>query len=461
MSWGNTVAALRYNHVFGRRLFGNFRLHLSDLSVDAAYERSDSLIELNSNIRSGDIYSGRYGSEIRQLGVAFDGQYTLKSGAEVRFGAEGNRHQFTPQLSSGAVPLSFHPRRTDFEDAQTMRPYEVSAYASLTGQLGEVSYRLGLRAQNWWNEESYLNLSPRLMLAGKLTENSSWRLAFDRTVQSVHLVSSTVIGLPSDMWVPSTASIRPSTADQVSATYLRKLGRDWNFESAVYYRDLNNLVDFTESGGQSDWMENLNQGGGFARGAEFTLNRSTERFRGWLSYVLAQSRRQFSSEVNLGRPFDFRYGRRHAIKFFALYMPNEWLSLSATWQYGSGANYSLSNESFLLVDPAAVTPEDAAETINLIKDKNGARLPANHRLDVNAQFTLGGARKGKLATHTIDVGIYNAYSRHNPIYYDIQTTYFSRDEQLIADRDFVQVYLAPITPTFAYKINFGRGGRRH
>ncbi|MEL7161545.1 MAG: hypothetical protein AAFN92_12375, partial [Bacteroidota bacterium] len=57
--------------------------------------------------------------------------------------------------------------------------------------------------------------------------------------------------------------------------------------------------------------------------------------------------------------------------------------------------------------------------------------------------------------HVLDVGIYNLYNRHNPIYYDIRKEYSVRESDLIADRNFVQVFLAPITPTLAYHLTFG------
>ena len=457
-TWSNNVVALRYNHVFNRRLFGNFRAHYSDLLVDAAYERSDSLNELSSNVMSGDIFSGRYGTDIRQIGVAFDGHYTLAEGGEFRFGVEGNRHRFTPQLNSGSVPLSFHPQLAEVSAGATERPLELSAYASLAGRLGGLNYRVGLRSQYWVNGSAYLTFSPRMLLAGPLSPSASWRVAYDRSVQSVHLVSSTVIGLPTDTWVPATNNLAPATSSQLSATYLQRLGDRWNVEASLYYRDLGGLVSFSEGAGQAKWVDNLSRGAGFARGAEVTLSRSSTKFRGWFSYVLSQSRREFEDDINLGRAYDFRYGRRHAIKLFALYMPSPRVSLSASWRYGSGAFYSLSKETFLLVNPAQVSPEDQIETVNLIEDKNGVQLPANHRLDVNAQFQLGPARRDGSYPHTLGLGVYNVYSRHNPIYYDIQTEYFARREELVANRDFVQVYLAPITPTISYKWRFGLGG---
>lgn len=451
--WGNSVVALRYNHVFNRRLFGNFRLSYSDLLVDAAYERSDSLVETTNNVLTGDVFSGRYASDIQQIGVAFDGQYTLQGGSEIRFGLEANRHRFTPQLKSGETPLSAHLELEELGDSHTMRPREVSAYASLTGSFAGLNYRIGLRGQFWRNRATFLTLSPRLLVAGRLGPAGSWRFTADRAVQSVHLVNSFVIGLPTDMWVPATEGLAPATATQAAFTFNQRFARKYGAEVSVYYRDLQGLVAFTENSNQTSWVDNLSRGKGYARGAEFTISRNSERFKGWASYILAQSRREFDGSINRGRPFNFRYGRTHGVKLVALYLPSPKWSLSATWRYGSGANYSLSAENLLFVNPATVTAENELESLNLVTERNGVRLPANHRLDVNAQFTFGGEERRRFV-HTLDIGVYNVYNRHNPIYYDVQTSYFARDEQLIANRDFVQVYLAPVTPTLSYRVRF-------
>ncbi len=452
--WGNTVGALRYNHIFNDHFFGNFRLSYSDLLLNAVYERSDSLNELTNNVNRGDIFSGRYASDIRQFGLAFDGQLMLPRRAELRFGVEGNLHRFLPQLSSGKVPLSRQAPLEELGPDNVLHPIQISTYASFSGRLGWLHYRAGLRAQLWRSEVNFYDLSPRLLLAAPLGPNSSLRLTYDRTVQPVHLVSSTVIGLPTDLWVPATRNLPPATASQISTQFTQQLPPNWKFEMGVYYRDMKHLSSFSEGGRNGTWLDNLSTGGGFAKGMELTMSRTRGKLKGWLTYTLAESRRQFDQRINLGRPYTFRYGRQHSVKFVAIYDLSPQVSLSANWRWGSGAAYSLSLESFLLTDPAILGEEDAIETINLVNEKNGVIFPTNHRLDVNAHIQL--SRPGRPGPkHVLDVGIYNLYNRHNPIYYDINTTYFARQSELIADRNFVQVYIAPITPTLAYHLYFG------
>lgn len=446
--WGNTVGALRYSHVFNDRFFGNFRLSYSDLKVDAAYEKSDSLLERFGELEdSGDIYSGFYGSDIKQLGVAFDGQLDLARAGSLRFGGEANVHHFLPQLLAGPVALDDHIQRKD--QGNIMRPEQLSLYGSYEGAFQGIRYRLGLRGQLWRNGRSYLNLSPRILLAGQLSNRSSWRFTYDQSVQPLHLISSTIIGLPSDLWVPATSGFGPSTSRQVAGQLTRRLSSDWNLVAAVYHRKIEDLVSYTEDG--LDWQQNLSQGEGEASGIEVTLNRTRGIFSGWLTFTIAESRRQFDERINRGQPFDFRYGRRNSIKALIRYQPRPNLSFTANFRYGSGAAYSFSRVKLRLADPAQIINPDEI-TFDLTEEKNGVRLPDNHRLDLNAHFTFTGKRNPRLQ-HALSLGIYNVYNRHNPIYYDIESNYESRGENLVNNRRFKQVFLPGFLPTLSYQLS--------
>jgi len=373
IDWSNTVGALRYNHEFSDRFFGNFRLSYSDLLVRANFERSDSLYEAIREDLTHAVSSGRFGTDIKQLGAAFDGQLELGGDAQLRFGTSLDFNRFLPQLRSGRVPLSAHPKLSSLEESQILRATQFAAYASLKGRLGGLHYRLGLRGQLWDSNGRFFNLSPRLLLAGKLSPRTRWRATYDRLAQPIHLVSSTVIRLATDFWVPATDGLPPSISEQLAFQLDRDLGPDWLFTVAGYHRDLRHLVQYSGGGANADWLDKLSTGKGFANGLEFTLHRSGKKLTGWLNYTLAQS------PYALNRRVDF----------------------SASWRYETGGAYSFSRESIILANP------------------------------------------------TID---------HNPIFYDIRSTYLNRNSTLVKNRQFVQIFFGGILPTLSYKASFS-GGR--
>lgn len=449
--WGNSVGALRYNHVFNDRFFGNFRLSYSDLLVDVAYERADSLIERFDEYEANvDVRSGRYGSDIQQVGAAFDGQLDIPRKGMVRFGGELNLHRFLPQLLSESRPLASLPSLSSLGDDEVMRPVQLSAYGSYTGRWREVRFRFGLRGQWYRNETDFLHLSPRALVAGKVGERTGWRVTYDRSVQPLHLISSTVIGLPSDLWVPATREFGPSTSGQVAAQLTYQLGNDWNLVGAVYSRTIRNLANFTEDG--INWRQNLSAGAGEAKGLELTLNRTRGKFSGWGSYTYASSTRDFDDLINLGRPFNFRYSRRHSFKSLLRYQSGRNVSLTAHFRFGSGGYYSLSEVTLQLADPAEPDNTDPI-IIDITQEKNGIQLPANHRLDVNAHFSFGSSNN-PLISHNLSLGIYNVYGRRNPILYEVESNYIVVDENLRNNRRVKQIFVPGFLPALSYKLRF-------
>jgi hypothetical protein len=456
-NWGNTVVALRYNHEISDRFFGNFRLSYSDMLVRANFERSDSLYEAIREDLTSAISSGRFGTDIKQLGAAFDGQLELSGNSSVRFGVSLDAHRFLPQLRSGRVPLSTHPQLSSLSESEVLRSTQFAAYVNFKGSIGGLYYRMGLRGQLWRNDKAFLNLSPRLLLAGQFNSRNRWRLTYDQMAQPIHLVSSTVIRLPTDLWVPATSNLPPSTSQQLAFELERDFGPEWGLTIAGYHRQLRHLVEYSGGGSNNNWLENLSTGKGFANGLEFTLHRTAGKLGGWLNYTLAESRRKFNEEVNLGRPFAFDYDRRHSVKLLLTLALNSRTDLSATWRYETGGAYSFSSESFILANPTIDDPDSQEQVVALVDKKNGFRFPANHRLDVNARFRLTRRAENKWQ-HTLNFGIYNLYSRHNPIFYDIRSTYLKRDNTLVKNRQFVQIFFGGILPTLSYKASF-TGGR--
>ncbi|MBB4078146.1 hypothetical protein GGR28_000747 [Lewinella aquimaris] len=451
LKWGNTVGALRYNHVFSNRTFGNFRLSYSDLLTQSAFERSDSLLNLTNGYAHGDVFSGSYASQIRQFGFAFDGQTSLGVSNFVRYGAEVNAHRFEPHLLNGNEKLAVYISENTDQSDGAHHPLQYTLYGSYNGTVGSTFYRLGLRGGLWSNQgKGYFSLSPRVVLAGPLSPTVDWQATYDRTVQPVHLLNSFVIGLPSDLWVPSAPTLAPSTADQVSGKIKFSPFPTWSVESGVYYKALHRLVAYSEGSQTSDnWMQNLSRGSGEAYGFETVAQRSRGRLRGWLSYTLARSQRDFDDQINLGRPFPFRYDRRHSVKLLMIYQLAERTTITGSWRYETGLAYSLSLET--IQDPAI----GGSAELPITSERNGYRMPPNHRFDLNLHTTL--SAPGSKFTHSIDVGVYNLYNRHNPVYFETRPEYYIDEDELLSRTQFYQIFVAPLLPVLSYHLTFSSG----
>ncbi len=63
--------------------------------------------------------------------------------------------------------------------------------------------------------------------------------------QFVHLLTNSGVGLPTDLWVPSTARIKPQSSRQ----YALGAAGTWNdFEVSIegYYKDMHNVIEYKD-----------------------------------------------------------------------------------------------------------------------------------------------------------------------------------------------------------------------
>src|SRR5680860_1648547 len=61
---------------------------------------------------------------------------------------------------------------------------------------------------------------------------------------------------------------------------------------------------------------------------------------GWIGYTWSKTDLQFEN-LNNGKAFPYRYGRRHDASIIATHRLNKHVDLSATWVYGTGAAFTL------------------------------------------------------------------------------------------------------------------------
>lgn len=457
VSWGNSVGALRWNHAFDDRLFGNIRITYSDLGLRAGFLRQDSLVEISTNVNQGSRSVGVFESDIQQVGFAFDGQWLPRVGREVRFGGQLNFHRFQP-LILGSNDTDLLDDDFEFPEAKIYRPTEFNSYMAYVIRKPDLQFRMGVRAQYWYmgDGKGHFSLSPRLLFTRRLSPSLSMQTTFDATAQAVHLLGSATIGLPTDIWVPSTRDIAPSHSYQVSTGLKTSIGKSWDAELAIYGKKMEGLVEYLNKEDlEGNWEDQVSIGEGQAYGAEFTLRRHRGNIRGWITYTRAKTDRKFDTQVNGGRVFPYRYDRKHSISALISWHPTSRSSLTATWRYGTGAAYSFNLSSYNL--PFPVEYEEPREDIPITTERNGFRLPPMHRLDLNYRITLGAKPTSKYK-HTFDIGLYNAYDRHNEIYYELRTDYDRVRDELIASRSFVKVFIAPLLPIFSYQLHF-RGKR--
>lgn len=445
--WGNTIGSLRWNHVSGNKLFVNTTATFSRLDVNIGYENADSLILLDPLILLGrNINVGRYQSGIEERGLRIDADYVPVPGQYWRFGANWAFRKFRP----GAL---VYDERTENEGPglanDPTQATEIALYAENEFNIGKsLIFNAGVHLASWnTGNENHSVLQPRLSAQWQISPQWKWRAAHSSMAQFLHFLTNSDIGLPTDLWVPSTDQIAPERAWQTETGMEWRPGKHWLMEWDVYYKKMRNLLAFAEGASfLNDWEQNVTIGEGTAYGMETLVQYRTERTTAWMAYALGKTERRFD-RINLGKPFPFKYDRRHDWKIVVSHQLRPWLTLSGNWLLSSGFAYSLPVMEFSFQIPGQTTTPVIVQDFG---SKNRFRMPAYHRLDLAAKFFF--STQG--LDHHITLGVYNAYNRRNPLYYNLRTDIENENNELRFKASFVQVWLLPVMPSLSYSLKF-------
>jgi hypothetical protein len=453
--WENATSTLRWNHQFSNKLFSNTSLIFSNYHFVITDEEIDN--------QTDEKFYLRYNSGIRDLGIKNDYYWVPNSKHNIRAGFAITNHLFTP--SAIVLESSYDD---DTLSVETINSIETAIYAE---DEWKISPRLkvngGLRISNFnHKEKSYFGFEPRLLMSYMITDNLSIKGSYARMNQYIHLLTSTGIGLPTDLWVPATNRVGPQKSSQI-ALGLAKDFEDPNFTISLegYYKQMDDIISYKEGSSflmiedptdpnqDFHYEDAVTVGNGYSYGAEFLLQRKYGKLTGWIGYTLSYTKYKFA-ELNNGKEFFPRHDRRHDVSIVAIYKLTKNTTLSGTWVYGTGDAITFAQSQYIAYshdprgsynNPYGQYNYFNARYANYYGEKNSFRMAAYHRLDVGVQFSKDLEWGGK---RTIEISLYNTYNQYNPFYY--YTSYDVIKQQTVL----MQITLFPILPGIAYYLKF-------
>lgn len=457
IDWGSTVGALRWNHIFNGKLFSNSTLYINRFLMKMDASEDDKYF--TDDVETYHYYmDGSYKSGIRDFGVRTDFDWTPSPSHLVKFGAEYTRHDFLPQTT--LLAGSDKAMKTPYSGVH-YKGNEASCYLEDNISLGRhFSLNPGLRF-SWFNTQGqdYFSLQPRFSARLSLDGGLSLKAGYSRMAQYVHLLSSTVIALPLDLWVPITKDIRPVTADHVSAGIYYDGLPGWEFSVEGYWKEMYDLMEYKEGVqfiiSNDGWENQVETGRGRATGLEFFIQKTAGKTTGWVAYTLARSIRWFpDGSINMGRPFPYKYDRTHAFNLTLNHKFSEKVDVSLSWMFSSGSTMTVPERPTVTIAPeGGDNVEPTVQQSLYVDGRNNYRLPPSHRLNLGINLRHR-TRRGNEAVWNFS--IYNAYNAMNPnfIFYD---TAHAWDTETSEGRDFItlkKLTILPIIPAFSYTYNF-------
>lgn len=461
--WGNTLAAMRWNHVFNNRLFSNATVAYTRYKMQIGVDIEQMTID--QGLKDRDVFSILYHSGMRDYTAKIDFDYTPSPQHLVKFGAEYVNHTFIPETlgaylyESEASQVSVDTTINASANA-ILHGHEMSVYAEDDIQIGDrLNLNPGVHAAFFYTMGTpYWSLEPRMSAKYNFTDDIAAKASYSRMAQYVHLLSPAKITLPMDLWVPITDKIKPVTSDQVSLGAYYSGVPGWEFSLEGYYKWMHNILEYSDGtsffGNSANWQKNVEMGEGMARGVELFIEKKDGPTTGWLGYTLAWSDRVFpDGTINAGEPFPYRYDRRHNISLVVNHQFNKKLALSATWTFASGGTMTVPER-----QTQVVYPDGSVATEDYSPSRNNYRLPPSHRLNLSLNYTHQ-KRRGQAVW---SFGVYNAYNNMNPnfVFADHEGFY---DDTLPAPegkstwrkkQTLTKITILPILPSISYTYKF-------
>jgi hypothetical protein len=408
-------------------MFSNVTLHQTRFK----YDISGKFIDNNVLIRS----------QIQDIGISADWEYFETPENKFIWGAQTVGHFFRPNVigTSGEISDFVEDREGDL-----IQNLEGAVYVANEREISsQLSVNLGLRYSfSFAEDKTYGGPEPRFATCYKFNDRNSVKASYSMMRQYMHRVSSSSIALPTDLWYPVTASIRPQFSHQVSVGYTRIFpDQQVSLTLEGYYKSLENLIEYREGASlilNDNFERELLAGDGESYGIELLIRKNSGPFTGWASYSISKTTRNFD-DLNQGRTFPAKYDRRHVANLVSLFELNDRVSFSAVWTYQSGAWFTPQTGQFLMPN-ASLT---AVELIPIYGERNGTPLGASHRLDINFILKPRGKRRFGGEWH---IGAYNFYNRAAPFRVAI-------DNNGVA-YEYIQEGLFGFIPSIAYNFNF-------
>ncbi|MFW5886375.1 MAG: carboxypeptidase-like regulatory domain-containing protein [Bacteroidota bacterium] len=416
MGWGNFTGTLRWNHVFGDKLFLNTTLYGS------SYDYFLLMAERNDD-------KNYWKSSIGNFSLKTDFTYYINPTHKMVFGYAWKVHGFNP----GNLNEKYGQNSGINIYVPIQQAIEKVLYLSNESKINKrFSIRYGLRFPRWQNigptrvylfdEEhnldqsytvekdvtynKYANLEPKVSTKYTLDKSSSLKGSVSRNIQHVHLVSNSISPFTTpEVWLPSGPNIKPGKATIFALGYVKNFnsaGFELTIES--FYKKLKNQIGYEY---QAKMLFNpllegeLRYGEGRAYGVEFLVKKETGKLDGWIGYTYSRSFKRIEG-INFGREYPAYYDRPHDLSLYLSYKPTSRWQLSANWVYATGAAFS-SPTGFYYYQ---------GRTVPIYGEKNNDRLPDYHRLDMAAKLQLN--KKEKRFSHSLSFGLFNVYGHKNP-----------------------------------------------
>lgn len=355
-------------------------------------------------------------------------------------------HRESRNVSEGVPPNFQNSEGSGWESSA----YTQVAWTSKRPWLVEA----GLRWDRWQPRGGPGEAVPAPRLAVKrFLGDGRWavRVAGGRHTQFLHSLRDERLPISMDAWVLSGEYVPALISDQVQAGAEGFFGsdREWFASAEAYFRTYDGVVTQNWADDPRNPADDLLSGEGRSIGIDALVRKDAGKTRGWVSVSLLKATRSFA-DTDAGLvpapiiEFPPIFDRRLEIDV-AIQRDLPWgVEAGLRWNLGTGAPYTAHLARFGKYEQRLtdLRYDYASVRTAVLGPRNGARLPAYHRLDVSLRKTLYRGW-GTLSPY---ISVINVYNRNNVLW---RQRHYSSGNLTGVDN-----YMLPILPTFGLEVSF-------
>eukprot|EP01029_Cantina_marsupialis_P015889 TRINITY_DN3506_c0_g2_i1.p1 TRINITY_DN3506_c0_g2~~TRINITY_DN3506_c0_g2_i1.p1 ORF type:complete len:861 (-),score=29.87 TRINITY_DN3506_c0_g2_i1:851-3433(-) len=439
IGWGNFTNSLRWNHIYNKHLFGNTSLILSRYTFLA----KDRMLEKEGDNDYQEKYNYQFKSGIRDFSFKTEFDFIPDYKHYMKFGLEASLHHTKP--GSERMKNSGNKKENIASD-QSIKSQEVNLFGECQIRFGKkFLVNMGTRWSSFIVEKTYYStIEPRLNTQYFITPKWSLTGSFSQMTQYLHMVKTSSLSLPTDLWLPVTKKIKPTDAFQYTGGTHYSFSKSLKFSLEFYHKLSRNILEFKEEAYlqdiRSNWENMVEVGKGWSKGMEVGLRKTQGNTSGSIAYTLARARVRYQ-KLNQGKSYPSPYDRRHSFSIQLNQKISKKVNCSAYWTYGTGLPATVSTSMV-----PSISPYDKSTSFTpVFPNRNEYRMPDYHRLD----FSINFVKEKKRGIRTWNISVYNLYNRKN-----ISYAYLSQDNSYTPSYTLKKISLFSFLPSISYSYKF-------
>lgn len=437
MSSTNYLGSMRWNHLFGPRLFTNTTYSLSRNIMTQGTQEGNELLY--------------WESEINSMKFRSDLSYYYSDAFKCSFGYATTLFNIYPYSLLTQTEKTLLIRHESSIEQMMLNSVYYDQQTLINKKIGidggiRVTHMLTYPFTDSLTGVSEVYFEPQIKVSYAIDNSRTIKASISHQVQPLHQLPLSMVGVAINRWMTSNTSFIPQKSTNYTLGYYNTNIFGVNFSAEGYYRQMDNLIETMQDTRilyTDDPEKYLHTAKGTAYGLEMLMSYTLNSFKGMISYDYCKALWKTES-LNNGLPYESSHSREHSLNLTGVFSINERISASAIWVFASGIPYTAATGKYVL---------DGKTYLQFDNEKiNTKQLPPYHRLDLSLDIA---SKKNDLRKWKSfwNFSIYNAYLRKNAL----GVAYFIPDNESGVEIQKLNpgfFYLYQFVPSVSYRFEF-------